>query len=143
MWANPGYPGSQDDDEGTFTFHFSCLTLYKISTCLQNTIRDLDQSAGLAEDGPDGLHARGALAVHHGHPGLVLESFLFKISEVWIMFTWSMLLRKRNCLAITTSTTVTYTSTRPWKHNLVTRELRLQNVMSWLLLNQSFYIKEL
>ena len=37
------------------------------------------------------------------------------------MFTWSMLLRKRNCLAITTSTTVTYTSTRPWKHNLVTR----------------------
>ena len=71
------------------------------------------------------------------------NAFYSKFLRSKIMFTWSMLLRKRNCLAITTSTTVTYTSTRPWKHKLVTRELRLQSVMSWLLLNQSFYIKEL
>ena len=116
--------------------------MYKITTCLQNTIRDLDQSAGLAEDGPDGLHARGALAVHHGHPGLVLECFYSKF-----------LMSLNNDYLVN----IVEEAELPGHHHqhhrdvhqhqaletqsIVTRELRLQNVMS--LLNQSFYIKEL
>ena len=60
------------------TFQFSCLTVYKI-TLFDNTIPDLDQSAGLAEDAPDCLHASGALTVHHGHPVLILECFIHDI----------------------------------------------------------------